>query len=65
MERTFITYLEDHLRSAHGYDNVQCAEKFLKRQSVQLETGIKVKVEDCPQEKVLGMMKPRSVMNVT
>jgi len=52
-------YLEDHLRSAHGYDNVQCAEKFLKGQSVQLETGTKVKVEDCPEEMVLGMMKPR------
>ena len=52
-------YLEDHLRLAHGFDNLQCAEKYHKTQGVQLETEPKVKVEDCPQEKVLGTMKPR------
>jgi len=50
-------YLEDHLRSVHGYDNFLCAVKCPKIEGVQLESG--PKVEDCPQERVLGTMKPR------
>ena len=50
-------YLEDHLRSVHGYDNFLCAAKYPKVEGVQLESW--PKVEDCPQEKVVGTLKPR------
>ena len=55
-------YLDDHLRSAHRYDNLQCAEKYPIIPDVQLESGSKVKIEDCFQEKVLGTI---SVMSAT
>ena len=50
-------YLEDHLRSVHGYDNFLCAAKYPKIEGVQLESW--PKVEDCPQVKVVGTLKPR------
>ena len=52
-------YLDDHLRSAHRYDNLQCAEKYPIIPDVRLESGSKVKVEDCFREKVPGTMNPR------